>query len=93
MRVSVTIERDDDDEIGESTSMGISAGGVEPLQVAKLLMAGAEMILYPIVEQNLSENGATADEVAYGAPLRTRIFTMEILTTQEPTPYHWVRLE
>lgn len=93
MKVHVTIEREDGDEVGESTSMGVSAVGLEPYDVCRLLLAGAEMVVYDLVRDSLSLNGAEPASVAFAAPLRTRLFVIETLTAQEPVPYDWVHLD
>lgn len=93
MRVTVSIERDDDDEAGETTSMGISAEGIPPLEVFALLMAGAEMVVYDHVYAEMIEHGGGAEEVAYAVPLRTRLLSIEQLVAQQLTPYTWVTLD
>lgn len=93
MKVHVTIERDDDDPVGESTSMGISASGLQPHEVCVLLMAGAEMTMYDTVLKSLIANGAGEATAEYAAPLRTRMHVVELLITQEPVPYSWVQLD
>jgi hypothetical protein len=92
MKVNITIEKDDDDE-DASVNMGISAEGLDPFDVAKLLLAGAEMSMYNMVRGSLEGNGASAEMAEYGAPLRTRLLATEILLNQELTPYSWVALE
>lgn len=91
MKVNITIERDDDDE--ESTSMGISASGIEPIDVFKMLIAGAEMVFYDGVRNDLQANGATADQAEYGAPLRNRLLAVEVMMSQPLTPYSWVHMD
>lgn len=73
--------------------MGISAAGLEPHDVCKLLIAGAEMVVYDLVRDSLVINGGSEEEADYAAPLRTRLHVIETLVAQEPTPYNWVRLE
>lgn len=92
MKVTVTIERDDDGT-DESTSMGVSASGVEPMDVCRMLMAGAEMVMYDQVRQSLMDNGVDEEAATYGAPMRTRLLALEVLISQEITPYNWVRLD
>lgn len=91
MKVTVTIEQDGDDE--SSTSMGISAAGVDPMQAFKMMLAGAEMIVHDVVHKSLMDNGAEQIEADYASPLRTRILALEILVTQPITPYSWVQMD
>lgn len=92
MKVTVTIEREDGDE-DATASMGIVADNIDPFEVFKLMMAGAEMVIYDVVLQSLLANGAEESEAEYGAPLRTRLLATEILLGQPITPYNWVRLD
>ena len=89
MRVHVTIEQDDDTEL----SMGVSADGMDRFEVARLLLAGAEMVLYDEVVTQLTDNGASVEQVEFGAPLRTKMLVVEQVVRAEPTPYHWVQVE
>lgn len=93
MKVNVTIEREDGDELGETMSMGVSAAGLEPNDVCKLLLAGAEMVVYDMVRDSLEQNGGDPAAVSYAAPLRTRLYVIETMLAQEPTPYDWVHLD
>lgn len=89
MKVHVTIERDDDDH----TSLGITADGFDRQEITALLIAGAEMVVYEVVTADLLANGGNEIEVAYAAPLRTRLLMMEQLVAQPMTPYSWVELD
>lgn len=89
MRVNVSIEGDDETE----TTMGISADGLDAWGIFRLLLQGAEMVVYQDVVTDLMHNGATQEEVGYGAPLRTRLLALEQMLANDMTPYDWVTFD
>lgn len=91
MRVRITI--DEDQDTGEGMSLGINSDGADPFDIFRLLIAGAEMVVYGQVVSDLSDSGATDGQAEYGAPLRTRLLALDVLLNQEMQPYHWVHMD
>jgi hypothetical protein len=91
MKVRIVIENDEASDSG--VSMGISAAGVEPFDVFKLLLAGAEMMVYQGVVLDLVGNGASLEEAEFAGPLRTRLLALEQMINQELQPYQWVSID
>lgn len=88
MKIHLTVEDDDTGQL----SMGITADTPDMLEVFRLLVAGAEMVVYNHVLNSLLDGGASAEEAAYAAPLRARLLAIEQITQQDMQPYQWIEL-
>lgn len=87
MKVQITI---DSDEHGEM-SLGVTAEGADTLEVARMVLAGAELICQDHVRSEMLEHGASEKVASYAAPIRTRLFVIEQLLNLEMKPARWVQ--
>lgn len=91
MKVRIIIEEDPDSADG--ISLGITSDGSDRFDLFRLLIAGAEMVVYGEVVSSLFENGGTQEQADYGAPMRTRLLALDVLLNQDMQPYSWVQLD
>lgn len=90
MDVTVNISRENADD---DPTLSVTAHGATVGEVFELMLAATENVIGRGIASALVDNGATAEEAEYAAPLRTRLLMVETLMQQPFRSFDAVMLD